>query len=294
MDSVRPATSEEFASAMQSAAEEQSKIRIGGSFTKDGMAGPVVTPAVCMSTTRLSRVLQYEPKDLTVSVEAGLLWSDLSRLLAENGQMVPLDPPWFDRATVGGVIASNTSGPRRRLYGTARDLVIGMQFATQEGKLVQSGGMVVKNVAGLVTGKLMIGSFGTLAAITSVNFKVTPIPEASRTFAYSFDTADQVIAMRDRVLRSVLQPAAIDLLNPAAADRVGLKGHCLLLQAAGVEPVLARYSRELGGSTELAGEDETQLWTAIREFVPNYLSGFPAGAVVRQSTTLTGVRDVIA
>ena len=95
-------------------------------------------------------------------------------LLAANRQMVPLDPPFADGATVGGVIAANSSGPRRRLYGTARDLVIGMTFATLEGKLVQSGGMVVKNVAGLDMGKLMIGSFGTLAAIAVVNFKLAP------------------------------------------------------------------------------------------------------------------------
>ena len=96
--------------------------------------------------------------------------------------MVPLDPPFADQATVGGVVAANSSGPRRRLYGTARDMVIGMRFATLEGKLVQSGGMVVKNVAGLDMAKLMIGSFGTLAAIAVVNFKLVPMPEAERSF----------------------------------------------------------------------------------------------------------------
>src|SRR5207253_4650689 len=90
-----------------------------------------------------------------------------------------------EQATVGGVVAANSSGPRRRLYGTARDMVIGMTFATLEGKLVQTGGMVVKNVAGLDMGKLMIGSFGTLAAIAVVNFKVHPIP-VTRTFLWNF------------------------------------------------------------------------------------------------------------
>ena len=83
--------------------------------------------------------------------------------------------------TVGGVVAANISGSARRLYGTARDLVIGMTFATMDGKLVKTGGMVVKNVAGLDMGKLMIGSFGTLAAIASVNFKLVPKPAAART-----------------------------------------------------------------------------------------------------------------
>src|SRR5437764_6645123 len=111
--------------------------------------------------------------------------------------MSTLDPPCGAEASVGGVLASNSSGPRRRLYGTARDLVIGMQFATLEGKLVQVGGMVVKNVAGLDMGKLLIGSFGTLAAITTVNFKVQPCPEVERSFVVPFSSLDHAFAARD-------------------------------------------------------------------------------------------------
>src|SRR5207244_6498660 len=117
--------------------------------------------------------------------------------------------------------------PRRRLYGTARDLVIGMTFATLEGKLVSSGGMVVKNVAGLDMGKLMIGSFGTLAAIATVNFKVLPSPQVDRLFLLSFDAVEEAVAARDKILASVLQPAAIDLLNRHAAKLVGWHG-CVL------------------------------------------------------------------
>src|ERR1017187_3889515 len=124
--------------------------------------------------------------------------------------MVPLDPPFADSATVGGVVASNGSGPRRRFYGTARDFIIGMRFATLEGKLVQSGGMVVKNVAGLDMAKLMIGSFGTLAAIAVVNFKLVPAPEAEQFFPLPFRSIDEAIAARNQVLASPLQPVAID------------------------------------------------------------------------------------
>jgi FAD/FMN-containing dehydrogenase len=152
------------------------------------MAGPIEPADAAITTTALRRVIEYEPRDLTISVEAGLPWSELTRILAANRQMIPLDPPFRDRATVGGVVASNSSGPRRLLYGTARDLVIGMRFATLEGKLVQSGGMVVKNVAGLDMAKLMIGSFGTLAAIAVVNFKLQPAPETERSFLLPFDS----------------------------------------------------------------------------------------------------------
>src|SRR5258708_4882188 len=150
------------------------------------MAGPMNPADVTVSTAALDRVLKYEPRDLTISVEAGVRYRDLRRVLAGHGQMLPLDPPFAKDATIGGIVAANTSGPRRRLYGTARDMVIGMTFATLQGKLVNSGGMVVKNVAGLDMAKLMIGSFGTLAAIAVVNFKVFPIPVGSRTFVMEF------------------------------------------------------------------------------------------------------------
>src|SRR6185436_12639955 len=170
MSAATPASPEELAAALSAAAAKKQTITLGGRFSKNKMAGPI------------------ERSDVTISVEAGLPWAELSRLLAENRQMVPLDPPFSGAGTVGGVVSANCSGPRRRLYGTARDLVIGMTFATVEGKLVKSGGMVVKNVAGLDMGKLMIGSFGTLAAIAVVNFKVLPAPQVERLFLLSFDT----------------------------------------------------------------------------------------------------------
>src|SRR5947208_1773409 len=203
-----PESPEELASALSAAAAEKHTITLGGRFSKNKMAGPVARSDVTIATTSLARVLSYEPNDLTISVEAGVRWAEMSRLLAENRQMVPLDPPFAGAATVGGVVSANCSGPRRRLYGTARDLVIGMTFATVEGKLVKSGGMVVKNVAGLDMGKLMIGSFGTLAAIAVVNFKLQPMPQVERLFLLTFDTLHAAIAGRDRILNSVLQPAS--------------------------------------------------------------------------------------
>ena len=162
------------------------------------MAGPVAPADIRISTAGMKRVLQYEPRDLTVSVESGMPFTELNALLARNGQMIPLEGPYCDAATVGGMVAANISGARRRLYGTARDLVIGMKFATLDGKLVQSGGMVVKNVAGLDMGKLMIGSFGTLAAIASVNFKLTPRPAMARTVLFTFDDLAAAFEARER------------------------------------------------------------------------------------------------
>src|SRR5688572_19684403 len=187
---LQPTTPEELAAALQECADPGCGIRLGGNFSKDRMGGPIAPADVTISTSTMNRVLIFEPRDLTVSVEAGMSWTALTRLLDDHQMMVPLDPPAFASATVGGVVASNSSGPRRRGYGTARDVVIGMKFATLEGRIIQSGGMVVKNVAGLDMAKLMIGSFGTLAAIASVNFKLAPKPPESLTFLFQCSTLE--------------------------------------------------------------------------------------------------------
>jgi FAD/FMN-containing dehydrogenases len=286
MRSLTPSTPEELAEGLAAAAAAGRRIRLGGAFSKSSMGGPISDADVCVSTQNLNRLRQYEPRDLTISVEAGMPWRELQNLLAENKQMLPLDPPFASQATVGGVVAANTSGPRRRQYGGVRDFVIGMTFATLEGKLIQTGGMVVKNVAGLDMGKLMIGSYGTLAAIATVNFKVIPAPARSLSFCRRFETVDEVFNARDEILRSVLQPSAIDILNPAAAERIGQEGWLLLLRAGGNAALLDRYARELSGFETIEGEAETALWQSIQEFTPAFLDDYPLGTVVRVSSSL--------
>jgi glycolate oxidase FAD binding subunit len=197
---------------------------------------------------------------------------------------------------VGGVLAANCSGPRRRLYGTARDLVIGMRFATLEGKLVDTGGMVVKNVAGLDMAKLMIGSFGTLAAIAVVNFKLLPQPVAERSFLLAFDSAAGAVAARARIGAGALEPAALDLLNPAAGAILGNPAWMLAVRAAGNRPAVDRYERELadiGSGVALEGEQHSRLWRRIEDFTPQFLVNRPDGAVVRASCTLKELAAVM-
>jgi glycolate oxidase FAD binding subunit len=293
-ETIEPTSAAELCEALAGFNSRGEPLRTGGRFTKDKMRGAAANGIARLSTARLRRVLQYEPKDLTISVEAGLPYAELQSLLAENRQMIPLDPPLAETATIGGVVAANCSGPRRRLYGTARDLVIGMQFATVEGKLVQSGGMVVKNVAGLDMGKLMIGSFGTLAVIAVLNFKLIPMQPATVTFLRVFSNLGEAFARRDALLKSVLQPAAIDLLNPDAARPLGRDGYLLAVQAGGSEAVIRRYENELAGDEVLRGEEESAFWRSVREFAPQFMERCPGGAVVRISVPLTGVGEVLA
>jgi glycolate oxidase FAD binding subunit len=293
-DVVRPQSPEELAEAMGWASARTQTIELGGNSSKRLMGGPAAPVNMTISTAAMHRVREYEPRDLTISVEAGMTYCELSRLVAGQHQMIPLDPPFAGAATIGGIVATNCSGPRRRLYGTARDMVIGMQFATLEGKLVESGGMVVKNVAGLDMSKLLIGSFGTLAAIAVINFKLIPQPPYERTFRLSFAALEEAMAARDTILKSALDPAAIDLLNPAAAG--GPKqAWVLAVRAGGNAAAIARSERELAamGAQPVPGGEEAAFWQAIEEFTPRYLDAHKDGAVVRVSCTLKELRAVM-
>jgi glycolate oxidase FAD binding subunit len=291
-----PETHDDLSEALSRAARHLRTICLQGNSSKRLMAGPVACADETITTAALRRVLEYEPRDLTISVEAGLPWRDLTALLRQNRQMAPLDPPFAAQATVGGVVASNSSGPRRRLYGTARDMVIGMRFVTPARKIVQSGGMVVKNVAGLDMAKLMIGSFGTLAAIVVVNFKLQPMPEVERTILLSFADGKAAFEARARLLTGVLQPAAIDLFNPPAAIH-GSPAWILAVRAAGNQASVDRYQRELaafGESQALEGAPHEEFWRRVEDFTPRFLAAHPDGAVVRVSSTLMDLEKCMA
>lgn len=296
MELLSPASVEELAEHLRQAKQSKRRILLEGASSKRRMGGPVAPSDIHLTTLRLDRVVRYEPRDLTLSVQAGMRMQDLAALIAQDGLMVPLDPPYFDRATVGGTVAANASGPRRRGYGTARDMVIGMKFVTVDGAVVDSGGMVVKNAAGYDLSKLMIGSFGTLAAIAVVNFRLFPIPPATETYLIARESVEEIFAVRDAILRSVLQPVATDLLTPGASARVGREGFILAVQASGPAAVLPRYRVELAryGPQILAGPEEQGFWIQVREFVPAFVDAFAGGCVVRVSTTLMGLKDVVA
>lgn len=293
MEMISPTNASELAQALKAAASAGRPIALRGAGSKDAMGGPVPDAAVDLRLDRLSGILQYEPHDLTIQVAAGTPWRELTAALARNGQMLPLDPPCAASATVGGVVATNSSGPRRRYFGAARDMVIGMTLATLDGNLVQTGGMVVKNVAGLDTQKALTGSFGTLAAMASVNFKLASMPEASQTFLFSFKTAAECLTARQRVLTSALQPAAIDILNPAAAKLTGRDGFLLAVRAGGSEAVLGRYARELDGSDMLDGEKESVFWQSVQEFAPSWVEQAPVRSVVRVGHMLAELGEVL-
>lgn len=296
-DSLAPSTIEELRAALLRCAEEQASIETLGAFSKASFGGPIRQATYRLQTSRLNGLLAYEPADLTVSVEAGMRYADLSRTLAENNQFLPLDPAFAEDATVGGILATNSSGSRRRRFGTARDMTIGMRFATLDGKIVSSGGMVVKNVTGLDMAKLMIGSFGTLAVIASANFKVFPMPESFASFVFRAASAP-LLEVRKQILAGVLQPIAIDWLDAGAAQALGLGASpALLAEAAGSPAVTRRFKEafsDLAAAHSVNLDDAPEgLWERVRECGPSWLKAHPDGALVRCSTVQARLAELL-
>src|SRR6266508_1269310 len=171
-----PADVEEVAALLRLASARGWAVAPRGGGTMIEQGNPPARLDLVLDLTRLDHVIEHRPRDLTVTVAAGITVGALQEELAKQGQMLALDPPLAGRATVGGVLAGNAWGPRRQRYGTARDLLIGSRTVLADGTRVRSGGKVVKNVAGYDLNRLFIGSAGTLAVLVEATFKVVPIP----------------------------------------------------------------------------------------------------------------------
>ena len=208
---VLPASTHEIQEVLGYASDSGLSVIPAGSGTKLGVGNPPEQVDLILSTSRLDQVLEYEPADLTVTVEAGIQLATIQAKLAEHGQYLPLDPPYADRCTIGGITATNASGPSRLLYGSARDRVLGIHVVQSSGTVVKSGGKVVKNVAGYDLNKLYLGSFGTLGVITEVSLKLQPLPEIERTVLLTFSEIGETVNVGLEIAGSQLLPIFLNL-----------------------------------------------------------------------------------
>lgn len=295
-----PATREQVCEILHLASTEHLKVAPAGSGTKQRLGGIPQEIDLLLSLARLNRVTDYAASDLTISVEAGLPLRKLAAALSARGQMLPVDPPFAGQATIGGAIATNSSGPRRLGYGNWRDFVLGAQFVTADGKLAKGGGKVVKNVAGYDLPRLLIGSFGTLGVIVEIALKAFPAPPASTTFVLGFASLEKALRANQTILNSHLMPQAMDLVNSAAgpldiAPEITAAAEKLFIGVAGPPVVVERFQRDLHplirpcgpvSFTECKDTQEATLWQSIRELTPAFLQFQPQGAVVKASLLL--------
>ena len=208
---VAPASVPEMQEVLRFAHKHKLTVLPTGTGTKLGIGNWTQSPDFLITTTHLNNVIEYEPADLTVTVEAGIRLADLQAELAKHRQFLPLNPPYADRCTIGGIIAANSSGPLRLRYGTARNLVLGLHVLHADGTRVKSGGKVVKNVAGYDLNKLYIGAFGTLGIITEVTLKLSPVPVREAIIGAQFETIQDAVNTGLAVVQSQTLPTFVNL-----------------------------------------------------------------------------------
>jgi len=187
---IEPGNPEEAARALKIAANAGLRVIPRGGASKLDWGNKVRKSEsgngeLILSLRRLNRIVEHAWGDMTATVEAGCTFQQFQQTLAEHGQRLALDPLWPDQATIGGILATNDSGPLRVRFGSLRDLIIGITLALPDGTLAKSGGKVVKNVAGYDLPKLATGSLGTLGIITQAIFRLHPVPRETRTLSFS-------------------------------------------------------------------------------------------------------------
>ncbi|MGE0131848.1 MAG: FAD-binding oxidoreductase [Blastocatellales bacterium] len=209
-----PHNIEELSEMMRLADVERWRVIPAGAGTWLEMGNRPTRFDLIISTAKMNRVLEYEPADLTATVEAGGPLVAFNRMAAEHRQFIPLDPFGDERSTIGGVIATASSGPMRCAYGTPRDWLIGATVVHADGHVTKAGGKVVKNVAGYDLCKLYTGSFGTLAVIAEMSFKLRALPPCEKTVIFYSDNAEALCSLVARVTDSDVQPVAMELISP--------------------------------------------------------------------------------
>jgi glycolate oxidase FAD binding subunit len=207
---VEPASAESVGRLLEWASREKLCVLVRGAGTKMGWGAPPRQVDILLSTARLNAVVAHRHGDLTATVQAGAKLGDVNRALAQHRQWIPLDPPWAERSTIGGLVATNDSGPRRHRYGAPRDLIIGVEFARADGRLAKGGGIVVKNVAGYDLPRLLTGSFGSLGVIITATFKLYPLTAASRTLVVEASSASHLGELAVKLSASHLTPTALE------------------------------------------------------------------------------------
>jgi len=254
-----PGSLDELAAVLRVAQEYRAAVVPWGGGTQQNIGCPPDRIDLIVCTGRLNNVLIHEPDDLTISVEAGMTLGALRDKLARHGQMLPLDPPHPARATIGGLIATATDGPRRLGYGTLRDLLIGVTVVEASGRVSKGGGMVVKNVSGFDMMKLYLGSFGTLAVIASANFKLLPIARAAASLLCMFDEPASAFAALEALQLTQLTPTAAEYLNRGALARLELAGACALaLRSEGLPAAVERHMTDMATLATRNGARATQ------------------------------------
>lgn len=298
---IAPSDEIALVAAVHDAMSSKTPIAIRGGGTRSGLGRPVQA-ARTLTTERLTGVTLLEPAELVVSARAGTPVAEVEAALSQAGQRLAFEP--FDHRplyggngaepTIGGLVATNASGPRRVIAGAARDALIGVRLATGRGEIIRSGGRVMKNVTGYDLVKLACGSYGTIGVVTEATFKTLPIPESELTLVLEgLDDARAVEAL-SAAMGSPFEPSGAAHLpgSAGAPSRTVLRlenfESQLLYRAGELEKLLRPY----GAAGRLEAQASRALWREIRDAAP--LLGDPTRAVWRISIAPSRAAALVA
>ncbi|WP_426341480.1 glycolate oxidase subunit GlcE [Pseudoduganella sp. S-14] len=253
---------EQFRARIQAASADGTRLMLRGGGTKDWYGQNVVGDV--FDTRAYAGVVEYEPTELVVTARCGTPLADIEALLAQHGQMLAFEPPRFGAgSTIGGVLASGLSGPRRATAGALRDFVLGAQLMDGRGELLSFGGQVMKNVAGYDVSRLLAGSLGTLGLVTEVSLKVLPQPFCEATIRFEADEIKALRMMNEWVGRPL----------PVSATC----WHCgvLTVRLSGAQAAVRAAQAGMGGE---ALADGSAFWNALRDQRGDFFASAEAGA----------------
>jgi glycolate oxidase FAD binding subunit len=332
---VFPKDTKMVAAVMQCACRYNLAVAPWGSGTKMAMGNPPKRLDLVLCMARMNHMLDVDTANLTMTVEAGVKFRDVQARLAteedrcylpledlkteagefvcsdrsHSGCFLPLDPPFSERATMGGILATNSNGPRRLLYGLPRDLLLGIRFVSPKGDIIGAGGKTVKNVSGYDISKLMIGAMGSLGILCEMTLRLLPLPERMETLVFAFDSFSNASAFAGAVFGTKLLPAAVEVADRAALDQMAFKAsegfspgaYVVMVALEAFEEAVIRMSKELQAMARhfkatghfLVREDKHRLfWLTLGELQAALIERSPRLVALRLNCPLSSWRAV--
>jgi glycolate oxidase FAD binding subunit len=274
-----PATEAEFAAAITEAAATRTPLLVQGFGSKSGFLRPVQAAAT-LSTSSLAGITLQSPRELVISARAGTRLDEVEAALDAEGQHLVAEPPSYaflgnPSQTIGGIVATNLSGPRRISGGATRDQLLGMRAVTGRGEVIHSGGRILKNVTGLDLCKLFCGSYGTLGVMTEVTLKAMPKPEATGTLVLRGLDVARGVQVLSKALTSPYSVSGAAYLPAEAAAAIGMAGTAALIRIEDFSSSVTYRTQKLAAELAEYGKAEIHdtaeslpLWRAIRDAAP--------------------------
>jgi FAD/FMN-containing dehydrogenase len=331
-----PESLEQVSQVVKTAQKEKWAVLPWGGGSKIGVGNPPSHMDLVISTNRLDKIIDMDTANLTVTAQAGVRFRDLQISLAgeENrcylpyegpttvsdeaacsdrdhmGCFIPMMPPFSHAATLGGIVAANSSGPVRLLYGLPRDMVLGVRYVAANGEIVGLGGKTVKNVSGYDMCKLMIGSRGSLGILGEMTLRLHPLPERFGTCLSGFSSLDRASSFVDQIFETKLLPSAVELMNgrgngllvEEGALDMDNRGYVVAVGLEGFGEAVKRMGKEMeemasasGAQNNLRLPDNPHLifWDAYSNLVPKLSAQYPDMVSVKLNYPISKYLDVI-